>query len=390
RLLPHLARNQDFVAMFLDEARLASQLNHQNIVQVYELGRVSAGPEVEPLAGDTYFIAMEYVFGKNLAEIFRAANQRQAMLSSDNLVKVVLSVAVALDYAHSLTDHSLRPLGVVHRDISPANILLSYEGEIKLVDFGIAKALSQSSATKPGVLKGKFAYMSPEQAKGQPVDNRSDIFSLGIVLWEGLTGVRLFAADNEAAILKKVVEADPLPPSQAGSDCPPRLDAICLKCLAADRAARYQSAQDLAQDLEEYLRSLSTYPSTYSLRTHLFTLFAERIDQEREEIRQENEALRNLLAEGDRARETTAATLRSQPVYSPPVATSAGPAPSGPMASARPASSPVTPLPGPAPVASPPAPDQEGSPSRRSPIKLYLAAGAAAVVLLALFLFWPQ
>jgi serine/threonine protein kinase/Tfp pilus assembly protein PilF len=372
RLLPHLGRNQYFVNMFLDEARLASQLTHQNIVPVYDLGMVPAAESEQGLYGDTYYLCMEYIAGKNLAEVFRACREQRQSIGNENLVNLTVNMAVALAYAHAKHSHDGRPLGIVHRDISPANILLSYQGEVKLVDFGIAKAMDQSSVTQPGVLKGKFAYMSPEQARGEQVDARSDIFSLGAVLWEGLTGRRLFAADSEAAILKLVSECVVPPPSQFADNLSPQLDQICLKCLARDRTERYQRGEDLARDLEGYLQQLSTYPSTYALRNHMHTLFAQKMKEEDEQISEENQALHRMLGEPSPAEDI----VEEDVALSQTVAVLRG---------------------GRAEDKSPPPDDAQvpeaSSPGRRwSPKTLALAGGGLglALLLLALMLWWPR
>ncbi len=296
RLLPHLAEDQDLRTMFLDEARLASRLTHVNIAQVFDLGLARAADPSRPQQEATYFIAMEYVFGKSLAEVIRRGQARNKPLSIENAVKIILSAAQGLQYAHSRRDDQGNPLGLVHRDISPQNILISYEGEVKLVDFGIAKALNQSNTTRPGMLKGKFSYMAPEQARGEAVDQRTDIYALGVVLWETLTGRRLFTGDSEATILSKVLEPRVEPPSSIMEGLPPELDDICLKCLRPDPDQRYPDAQALCDAMEKYLQGLTTFPSTYSLRNYMHELFGEEIAEETEQIRQETEAVHQLVA----------------------------------------------------------------------------------------------
>ena len=295
RLLPHLAADQELLNMFLDEARLASQLNNQHIVQVYDLGKAQENHPSKPRSEATYFIGMEYIFGKSLSEIIKRSLDLKRPLPVEDAVKVVLGAALGLDYAHGKTGPDGQALSLVHRDISPQNILLSYDGEVKLADFGIAKALSQSQATRPGVLKGKFAYMSPEQAKGEPVDSRSDLYSLGIVFWETLCAKRLFAADNEAATLTKVTNPQVSPPSEVCKQVPEALDKVVLKLLAPDPGQRYQSARELAGDLEEYLHSVGSFPSAHTLHEYMHSLFGPEIQKETEQIREEIEAIRRLL-----------------------------------------------------------------------------------------------
>lgn len=294
RLLPHLAADPEFREMFLNEARLASLLTHQNIVQVYDLGRMSEDEALPPGHQGTYFIAMEYVSGRSLAEVMKRGQERNLTLPVELAARVALAAAAGLAYAHERRDEHDRPLELVHRDVSPQNILISYEGEVKLVDFGIAKALSHSATTRPGTLKGKFAYMSPEQARGDPVDRRSDLYSLGIVLWEMLTGERLYAGDTDAAILNQVLNQAINRPSGLRPEIPEDLEVICLRCLARDPDGRYADAQSLVRDLEAFLYSLKNFPSTYSLRNHLYEMFGPEIEAEKGEMEEE-------LAEARRA-----------------------------------------------------------------------------------------
>ena len=178
RILPHLAENEDFIKMFLDEARIAARLNHPNIVQIFNLGSQD----------DTFFIAMEYIHGEDVRRVWKRADQAGKDLPVPMVCRIIMDAAAGLDYAHKKTDQVGKPLGIVHRDISPQNILVTFEGGVKVVDFGIAKAADQATVTKSGVLKGKYSYMSPEQASGQKIDHRTDIFALGTVLYELLTG----------------------------------------------------------------------------------------------------------------------------------------------------------------------------------------------------------
>ncbi|MBI4798435.1 MAG: protein kinase [Desulfarculus sp.] len=306
RLLPHLAADEEFRTMFLNEAKLASLLNHQNIVQVYDLGRMEEDDSLEPGQQGTYFIAMEYIFGKSLAEVMKKGQARVLPLPQELAVRIILAAALGLAYAHGKKGEDGRPLGLVHRDVSPQNILISYEGEVKLVDFGIAKAMSQSSSTRPGVLKGKFAYMAPEQARGQ-VDQRADIYSLGVVFWEALTGQRLFQGDNEAALLAQVLNPQVGPPSGVRAEIPPELDALCLTCLAQDPGQRFANAQALSEALEAYLYTLKTFPSTYSLRNHLRELFGPEIAAESQQIQAEGESARQAAGQTPATPETPTA-----------------------------------------------------------------------------------
>ena len=209
KILPHLADNEQFIAMFADEAKLAAQLSHPNIIHIFDLGKIEAGG---------YFIAMEHVDGRDLRGILQTAREVATPIPVPLAIYIASKIASALDYAHRRRDADGRELGIVHRDVSPQNILISYEGDIKLCDFGIAKAASKASTTQSGALKGKVQYMSPEQAWGRPIDRRSDLFSLGSVLFEMLTGEPLFRGDNDLNLLEKVRAAvAPAPSAQPGS-----------------------------------------------------------------------------------------------------------------------------------------------------------------------------
>ncbi|HEY6066155.1 MAG TPA: protein kinase, partial [Thermoanaerobaculia bacterium] len=244
KILPHLADNDEFLTMFADEAKLAAQLNHPNIVHIFDLGKIEAGG---------YFIAMEYVEGRDLRSLLQSAREVGAPLPTPLAVYVSSKIAAALDYAHRRRDTEGRELNIVHRDVSPPNILISYEGDIKLCDFGIAKAASKASQTQTGALKGKVQYMSPEQAWGRPLDKRSDIFSLGCVLYEMLTEQKLFGGDTDLSVLEKVRAAQVAPPSTLNPEVGKNLDAVVLKALAREPEDRYANASDMLRDLEAVL-----------------------------------------------------------------------------------------------------------------------------------------
>lgn len=294
RLLSHLASNDDFRNMFLDEARLASQLTHPNIVHVYDLGK-----HVDPLSGDSnFFIAMEYVFGKNLAEIRNKSAEKKLALTTEYLVRILVGAAEALHYAHEKTGGSGQQLNIVHRDVSPQNILISYDGDVKLVDFGIAKALTKSQHTQAGVLKGKLAYMSPEQARGEAIDRRADIYSLGVVFWEFLTGKRLFSGDSEASVLRKVLDPKIPSPTSISSNLSSDLEILCMRCLAPNPKDRYPDALSLAMALESHLRDLTTMPGSYSIRDFMRLVFGPEMANESEQIQEELKAVREFVAIG--------------------------------------------------------------------------------------------
>lgn len=244
RMLPQLAVRPDFVRMFLDEARLAAKLNHPNIVQVFNLGEVD----------QSYFIAMEFVDGPHLGALFAHSLRQRAPLPVEMCVQVVARAADGLHYAHEILDPATgAPLNIVHRDISPQNVLVSRHGDVKVTDFGVAKASNQQTKTRTGIIKGKVAYMSPEQCLGETVDRRTDVFALGIVLYELLTRRRLFREKSDLLIMQKITGEAVPPPSSINKDLDAELDAICAKSLARKREDRFQSAAELSEALDAWM-----------------------------------------------------------------------------------------------------------------------------------------
>lgn len=272
RILPHCSADKDFISMLVDEAKLSVLLSHANIVQVYDLSKV----------GDDYYIAMEFIHGPNLRDIMYRCREGGVPLSTDIAVYIASEMCKGLDYAHRKTDQENRPLNIVHRDISPQNILISYEGEVKIVDFGIAKAAMNISHTLAGILKGKIAYMSPEQAMGKTVDSRTDIFSTGILLYEMLTGTKLFTGESQFEVLKKIrttrITLDSLP-----EIIPEDLRPIVVKALAYEPDERYQNAGDLQIELTKYLYSKHVDFSPRKLAAFIKKLFAKEIRDEQAE-----------------------------------------------------------------------------------------------------------
>ena len=262
KILPHLSDNQDFIEMFVDEAKLAAQLNHNNIIHIYDLGKIQS----------SYYIAMEYIDGYDLKNILKKAQERDQPISVEIALFVASKIAAALDYAHRKRDFEDKEMGLVHRDVSPQNVLISEEGDIKLCDFGIAKAASKASHTQAGALKGKLQYMSPEQAWGRNIDKRSDIFALATVLFEMLTARKLFSGDNELSILEQVREARVTPPSQFNDEVTPQIDAIVLKALQKDPANRYQTAGEMQRDLDAVLYSFKPTPTSADLAIYMHRL----------------------------------------------------------------------------------------------------------------------
>jgi serine/threonine protein kinase len=267
KILPNFAENPKFVRLFLDEARLAATLDHPHIAHVYDMGKVDGN----------YFFTMEYIHGQDVRATLRRTARFDQKFPLDHTVLIVHAVAAALHYAHERRKPDGSLLDIVHRDVSPSNILISYDGAIKLVDFGVAKAATSSVKTRTGTLKGKIAYMSPEQAKGSPVDRRSDVFALGIVLWEMITTQRLFKGDNDLATIQLIINSKPQPPRELRPECPEELERISLKALSNDPETRYQTAEELQLDLEELARELRLKQSAIALRSHMQELFAEEI-----------------------------------------------------------------------------------------------------------------
>ncbi len=231
----HLASDSSFLKSFINEALLSARISHPNVVHVEELGE----------ANGTYFLAMEHVDGCSLSQFLRRLKREGVGLSPAYAVSIATKVAVGLHAAHETRDDAGIPLGLVHRDISPQNVLLSYNGHIKLIDFGIAKAQALEGQTATGSLKGKLRYMSPEQASGKPIDLRTDVYALGIVLWEMLTGLRFFEKGEDLAVLDKVRDPDPQPPGNYAADIPEALDRAVLKALAVNPKDRPKNALEL-------------------------------------------------------------------------------------------------------------------------------------------------
>ncbi|MBE2252001.1 MAG: DUF2378 family protein [Myxococcus sp.] len=243
RLLAHLKEDQEFVNMFFDEARIAAALDHPNIARIEDLGEV----------GGDYFITMEFVHGMSFGDVVNAALEAGTDMPVALKCRVIAEAAAALDFAHQATTEAGVPLELIHRDVSPQNIMVGFDGSVKLIDFGVARAANKLTRTATGIIKGKYAYMSPEQAWGKDLDGRSDLFGLGIVLWEVLALERLFKRENDTATLRAVVAAEIEPPSKKELAVPKALDAIVLKALTRDLGARFQTGAEFKKALEAFL-----------------------------------------------------------------------------------------------------------------------------------------
>jgi serine/threonine protein kinase len=273
KILPHISANPDFAEMLKTEAKTAVLLSHGNIAQIYDLGSVN----------DDYFIVMEYVHGRSLSQIHRASLREGHLIPIDLVLFMIAETAKGLQYMHGKTDEQGHPLHIVHRDISPQNIIASYSGTVKIIDFGIAKSKSKIDTTEVGVLKGKFAYMSPEQARGEQIDHKSDIFSLGVILHELLTGKRLFKQKEKKETIRKVRLCNVPPPSSIRSDIPLGADEIIGKACAKDPRERYHDAGLFYNDLTKLLSQVYPQFKPVDLEEYLHDLFKDIDDESVEE-----------------------------------------------------------------------------------------------------------
>jgi serine/threonine protein kinase len=395
RVLPHLAQNQKFIQMFLDEARLSARLDHANIVSVFDIGATN----------NTYFLVMEFVDGVNLKEIAENVRRRGGSFEPKQACYVGVEVCRGLSYAHELVDEHGACLGIVHRDISPPNIMITKRGEIKVADFGLAKAGIQVEKTEPGVVKGKFSYLAPEVANGEPADVRSDIFSLGVVLWEMLAGRRLFLGETDYKTVKLVQRANIPRLSPLNQYVDEAIEEILFKALAKDPAHRYQTAREFGDSLAGYLFNKGLKFTAFDMAKFLAELTSSQAQWQQKEdsffdrliqqdptrsmpveqqggsakgdptpprhtgaIRVNGESLENpadwFTRDSDFPRTTSDAAMRALGESKPPAAQPSAPPPSEPPATAEPPQNPakpVRPVPPPPPaarVAEPTAPNR--------------------------------
>lgn len=275
RILPQYADSPEFIDMFREEAKIAINLKHSNIVSIHEFG----------IQDQQFFLVMDYVEGRNLRQILNKMKKAKLQFSTEHIIYLVREIAAGLDHAHRCIDATTgKPLNITHRDMSPQNVMISFDGEVKIVDFGIAKAESQVETTRAGTLKGKFGYMSPEQAEGLSVDMRTDIFSLGIVMWEMLANDRLFAANNEINTLRKIRDCHIPSLRKINPNIHSDLEKIVQKALARDKNLRYQSAAALHKDLNRFLNRQYPDFSSHDFAAYIKTIFADEILQSRKKL----------------------------------------------------------------------------------------------------------
>ncbi len=287
RVLPHLSQKKQFMGMFLDEARLSAHLSHSNCVQVFDIG----------VGDNTYFIVMEYVDGADLKAIVEYRKKQGQLFPLEEACLICVRICEGLAYAHELTDAKGQHVGIVHRDMSPPNVLITRFGEVKIVDFGLAKANSQLEHSEPGIIKGKFSYLSPEAALGQPVDARTDIFAVGIILWELLAGRRLFMGETDLETVRQVQSARVPPLSQFNPQVPPELEQLLARALARDPAMRYQSARQLGADLNALMFQFQHPVSSFDIAGLLEPVISERDSSRRRKAAQKSSIIGSLIEE---------------------------------------------------------------------------------------------
>jgi len=269
RIRPNLSDDASFVNMFLNEAKIAALLNHSNIAQIFELGRI----------GKSYFIAMEYIHGRDMRAIINKSEGMGIPFPMEYSLKITGEVCEGLFYAHQKNDEDGSALSIIHRDITPENVMVSFDGEVKLLDFGIAKAKILVSDTRAGEIKGKAGYLSPEQVKGKILDQRSDLFGVGVVLYEWLAGRKLFGGKADIEMLRSVLEGKIVPPSYFRQNIPAEVDGLVMKALRRNRDERHQTARELQYDIEQFLASHEFNPSKIHLANFLRQIFADETSQ---------------------------------------------------------------------------------------------------------------
>jgi len=274
RILSHLSDNEEFVDMFIDEAKISVSLQHANIVQIYDFGKIR----------ENYFISMEWIDGRDVKQLLRKLAGRRKLLPEEFAVYIAHETCKGLYFAHQKTNLQGENLQIIHRDMSPSNVIIGFEGEVKVADFGIAKAGMSQYTTKDGVLKGKFEYMSPEQAHGKSLSQQSDLFSVGIILYEMLTGRRLFKTETELMTLEKIKSVDIGPPSSINPNISERMDKLVMKALTADTDERYSDASEFGQALLDYMYPQAPSAVQRSLSAFMKDTFCEERAAERQRL----------------------------------------------------------------------------------------------------------
>jgi serine/threonine protein kinase len=274
RVLPHLSEKKQFIGMFLDEARVCAHLSHSNCVQVFDIG----------VGDNTYFIVMEFVDGSDLKGVIEGRKKFGQAFPVEEATLITVRICEGLSYAHELVDSKGNSLHIVHRDMSPPNVLLTRFGEVKIVDFGLAKANSQLERSEPGIIKGKFSYLSPEAAEGQPVDARTDVFAVGIILWEMLAGRRLFLGESDLETVRMVQRAEIPSLREFNPKVPAELDRVLAKGLAREPAKRYQTAREFGRDLNQILFKLGRPVSSFDVSQLVLPIWRERQQKKRDKV----------------------------------------------------------------------------------------------------------
>jgi eukaryotic-like serine/threonine-protein kinase len=313
RVLPHLSEKKQFIGMFLDEARVSAHLSHSNCVQVFDIG----------VGDNTYFIVMEYVDGSDLKGVIEYRRKHNQAFPVEEACLICVKILEGLAYAHELTDGKGESLHIVHRDMSPPNVLITRHGEVKIVDFGLAKANSQLERSEPGIIKGKFSYLSPEAAKGLPVDGRTDIFAVGIILWEMLAGRRLFMGESDLETVRMVQSARVPSIREINRAVSPELERVLLKALTEDPDQRYLRARDFGKALNQLLFTMGRSVSSFEIAELVEPIRREREHKRKLQKRQSiigtliDEAMlefTSIDSSGDRKSNTGGSVVGSLPV----------------------------------------------------------------------------